>query len=132
MRCGAYGHLMDDCMLNKDMDRPLAFGKQQKGPCYFCGEMGHVRSECPDVAMKCGNCGDDGHHEEECPHPKIESLKQCRVCGSKDHWWGDCPQEVKCSNCGKNHRLEDCILPKGGICYNCGEEGHWTETCPDL
>ncbi|POS85195.1 hypothetical protein EPUL_003121, partial [Erysiphe pulchra] len=57
------------------------------GECYGCGEMGHIRSDCPNPTPReftgnCRICEEQGHRANECPNkPAII----CRNCQEEGH-----------------------------------------------
>ena len=62
-----------------------------------------------DAGLSCGNCGEVGHLRRECPFDA-----QCNCCGSTAHVKADCPHAQKdCSVCGKvGHLRQKCHQPQ--------------------
>ena len=78
--------------------------KRENPVCYFCGEVGHMRRECPHQPQLppppqrqstpgrgyCLNCKELGHEWRECRWPSL-----CFVCGQDDHWSRNCPMNMQ-------------------------------------
>jgi hypothetical protein len=87
--------LIDHC--NDKHDAGIA--KAPKAPstkaCLNCGEVGHLRRDCPSDPQ-CNACGATDHVKADCPHAEAE----CPVCGKTGHLEAKCrkttppPQEV--------------------------------------
>ena len=51
---------------------PPAFGSSGKPACHECGEVGHMKRDCPRLAgarerIQCHKCGGFGHYARDCP-----------------------------------------------------------------
>lgn len=66
------------------------------------------RRSTPPEEIKCFKCLKTGRMSKDCPEDK----KSCSTCGSKEHLWALCPENV-CFNCGeKGHLSRECQKPK--------------------
>jgi hypothetical protein len=79
------------------------------GKCSFCGQKGHVESECfrKQGGMKCTHCGESGHIAKNC-FKKFPQLLKCDKCGQLGHTGAKCFQRNPCSHCGGPHASENC------------------------
>lgn len=74
----------------------------------------------------CYNCGEVGHIRADCPNPPVEGAAPKR----KDRQRRE--RQRRCFNCGKpGHQAAACPAPPGNTaCYECGGQGHKSRDCP--
>ncbi|XP_024964527.1 uncharacterized protein LOC112504801 [Cynara cardunculus var. scolymus] len=51
------------------------FSEPSKILCYSCGEVGHIRTNCPRRDRACYTCGAYGHRQLNCPNAQCEDSK---------------------------------------------------------
>jgi len=108
--------------------------------CFRCGEVGHIREQCPNVEQlkPCPFCSLTGHEVWKCPIGN-----HCFNCGIPGHVSRECPfgrslpNRVVCGICftSGHHRWQCQINPvhivaENAICFTCGKRGH--VACKDM
>ena len=81
-----------------------------------------------DITVKCHNCGEIGHIKDNCP---FTNLKFCHRCLSYNHNDKDCKNK-KCFRCNKSgHNKNECPFKDNEllICFNCENSGHRKNDC---
>ena len=81
-----------------------------------------------DITVKCYNCGEVGHVKDNCP---FTSLKFCHRCLSQNHNDKDCKNK-KCFRSNRfGYNKNDCDIKESDllICFNCHNIGHRKNEC---
>ncbi|KAK7181841.1 hypothetical protein DPSP01_002429 [Paraphaeosphaeria sporulosa] len=128
---------------NQDDGAPYLRGGDSR-TCNGCGEVGHIKRNCPNPPAggssggACYSCGQEGHQKRDCPNGGGDA---CFNCGMTGHRKVDCtaPPQARqgggagqqCFNCHKyGHRKTECPNERVMKCRNCDEIGHMSKECP--
>lgn len=78
--------------------------------CKICGEIGHIKKNCPNYDIKfCHRCIEIGHEDKDC------DKKKCFKCNQIGHKTYKCPKDERqliiCGQCFCiGHKIEECLI----------------------
>ena len=101
---------------------PMAAAPTGKA-CLNCGEIGHLRRECPSPAQ-CNCCGGTDHIKVNC---QLLATAQCGICGKTGHLDNKCNRNANGTGGGAERapRAKKSSNSGNKACLNCGQIGHF-------